>query len=83
MATTGRFDCTTFRGRICIHIYHKPIYLDALDEWHDIAQLAGRSKADLAYRWVGYHFLLRGECSNAVLFATSSPEQLRMTTKGF
>ncbi|KAE8361510.1 putative aldehyde reductase [Aspergillus caelatus] len=83
MAATGRFDDTTFRGGIYVHMYRKPIYLDALDEWNDIAQSAGCSKADLAYRWVRYHSFLRGECGDAVLFATSSLEQLRMTMKGF
>ncbi|KAK6811010.1 hypothetical protein RU639_013206 [Aspergillus parasiticus] len=83
MAATGRFDDTTFRGGIYVHMYRKPVYLDALDEWNEIARSAGCTKADLAYRWMRYHSFLRSECGDAVLFATSSLEQLRSTMDGF
>ncbi|KAE8337825.1 hypothetical protein BDV24DRAFT_154094 [Aspergillus arachidicola] len=83
MAATGRFDDTTFRGGIYVHMYRKPVYLDALDEWNEIAHSAGCSTADLAYRWVRYHSFLRGACGDAVVFATSSLEQLRKTMDGF
>ncbi|KAE8138903.1 hypothetical protein BDV38DRAFT_243206 [Aspergillus pseudotamarii] len=83
MAATGRFDDTTSRGEIYVHTCGNPTYLDPLDERSDIAQSAGCRKADLAYQWVRYHSLLRREWGDAVLFATSSLGQLRMTMKGF
>ena len=51
-------------------MYAKPAYLEALSEWEAIAKdIAGCSKADLAYRWVTYSSPLKSEYGDGIICA--------------
>lgn len=57
----GRWDEATFLGKVYHFLYDKPLPLQALDEWHNIAAAEGISGAEMAYRWVAYNSALTKE----------------------
>jgi aflatoxin B1 aldehyde reductase len=75
----GRFDPSTSIGKMYGGLYHKPSYLDALDKWGKIAEDAGASKAELAYRWVTHHSVLSAEYGDAVIFGARGGAQTKQT----
>ncbi|KAF2267274.1 Aldo/keto reductase [Lojkania enalia] len=68
-------------GGLYRRLYNKPSFLEALTEWNDIAEKEGVSKAELAYRWVGYNSLLKEELGDAVIFGASSLKQVEQTAQ--
>jgi aflatoxin B1 aldehyde reductase len=58
---SGRWDPSTVFGMVYHGLYNKPVFLDVLDYWAEIAAEAKISTAELAYRWMGYHSSLSGE----------------------
>lgn len=77
----GRFDPETPLGQMYTNLYSKPSYLEALQEWSDIAQEEGIPKAELAYRWVAYNSSLKPEYGDGIIVGASSMEQLEQTLK--
>lgn len=76
----GRFKAGNHAvSDLYIKMFHKPSYLDALDEWGRIAEEEGVSRAGLAYRWIKYHSALKGETGDGVIIGASSVEQLEET----
>ena len=63
-------------------MYNKPSYLNMLDQWSEIADEVGCSKAELAYRWVAYHSALEAGKGDAVIVGASSLGQLEKTVEG-
>lgn len=63
-------------GQLYHGLYDRPSYLTALDQWEQIAKDAGISRAELAYRWVAYHSVLRDELGDGIIVGASSVEQL-------
>jgi aflatoxin B1 aldehyde reductase len=57
-------------------MYGKESLYQALDEWADIANDAGISKAALAYRWIAYHSALKRENGDAIILGASKVGQL-------
>ncbi|MCJ1480387.1 Aflatoxin B1 aldehyde reductase member 2 [Schaereria dolodes] len=82
LAGAGRFDANSQIGKIYQRMYARPAYLEALAEWEAIAEEAGCSKADLAYRWVKYNCVLDAEHGDAVIIGASRVEQLKQTLEG-
>lgn len=82
----GRFDPKAMAGEMYKRLYAKPTLLDALDEWGQIANDEGITRAALAYRWVKYNSPLKPEHGDAIIIGASSVEQLEETldalTKG-
>ncbi|KAF1998173.1 Aldo/keto reductase [Amniculicola lignicola CBS 123094] len=76
----GRFSDEALGG-LYKKMYNKPSYLEALAQWNAIAEKEGVSKAELAYRWVGYHSALKAELGDAVIFGASSIKQLEQTAE--
>lgn len=74
----GRFNKDQFFGLYRRHYANSP-FLDALDEWNDIAADAGVTKAALAYRWVSFHGALNPEFGDAIIIGASSRQQLEQT----
>ncbi|PVH70431.1 Aldo/keto reductase [Cadophora sp. DSE1049] len=74
---TGRFDQTTMAGQLYLGMYGKPSILAALEQWEEIANQAGVTKAALAYRWVAYHSALGDD--DALVFGASSLKQMNET----
>ncbi|KAJ0357250.1 hypothetical protein COL154_010293 [Colletotrichum chrysophilum] len=60
-------------------LYVKDSYLSALEEWGKIAEEEQISKAELAYRWVVYHSILRKQYGDGIVFGSSSLSQMEET----
>jgi aflatoxin B1 aldehyde reductase len=69
----GRWSQAGFLGKVYHYLYNKPLPLEALDKWHDIAEAEGISSAELAYRWVAYNSAL--EPSDGLVIGASTIEQ--------
>ena len=63
----GRWDPTSFLGKLYNEKYTKPSLLEALSEWDAIANEARVSKAALAYRWVMYNSKLSAEHGDGII----------------
>jgi aflatoxin B1 aldehyde reductase len=80
-AGAGRFNPQVIGGMYS-RMYDKPSLRAALGEWDAIAQAEGVSKAELAYRWVGYNSALKAELGDAVVFGASQISQIEQTAGG-
>lgn len=78
----GRFNPDGLGGGMYNRLYAKPTLLEALEEWGQIANDEGISRAELAYRWVKYNSPLKPEYGDAIIVGASSLEQLEETLKG-
>ncbi|KAF2647238.1 aflatoxin B1 aldehyde reductase-like protein member 2 [Lophiostoma macrostomum CBS 122681] len=68
-------------GGLYVKLYNRPLLREALGEWNNIAEKEGVSRAELAYRWVGYHSSLKAELGDAVIFGASSHAQIEQTAQ--
>jgi aflatoxin B1 aldehyde reductase len=66
-------------GAMYVELYHKPQYLDALDEWARIADEEGVNKAELALRWTQFHSALKGKDGDGLIFGAPSSEKIQST----
>lgn len=57
----GRWNEAKFLGKVYHSLYNKPLPLQALGKWHNIAAAEGISGAEMAYRWVAYNSALMKE----------------------
>ncbi|KAG0646182.1 Oxidoreductase sirO [Hyphodiscus hymeniophilus] len=78
---TGRFGPKARTGKMYTTMYGKESLLGALDEWGNIANDAGISKAALAYRWITYHSALKKEYGDGIIIGASKVSQLEETLK--
>jgi aflatoxin B1 aldehyde reductase len=76
----GRFNDQVIGG-LYNKAYNKPSLREALGEWNAIAEKEGVSRAELAYRWVGYHSSMKAELDDAVIFGASSLAQVEQTAQ--
>lgn len=60
-------------------MYHKESYLKFLDEWNSIAEDEQVSRAELAYRWINHHSVLKPELGDAVVFGATTMQQMTHT----
>ncbi|KAF5854883.1 hypothetical protein ETB97_010933, partial [Aspergillus alliaceus] len=56
--------------------------LEGLRLWGKIASEAEIPKAELAYRWVAYHSVLKGHYGDALIFGSRNGKQLQGTLAG-
>jgi len=77
----GRFNKEALGG-MYLEMYGKPSYLEALSDWEAIANEAGCTRAELAYRWVTYNSPLKPEQGDGLILGASRLEQLEQTLKG-
>jgi aflatoxin B1 aldehyde reductase len=75
----GRFDPSSGIGQLYNKLFNKPVYLTLLDHWVKIAEDAGVSKAELAYRWLVYHSALSGAKADGIIFGARTPVQVSET----
>ncbi|KAL3446315.1 NADP-dependent oxidoreductase domain-containing protein [Aspergillus insuetus] len=75
----GRWDPSTFVGGLYHLLYNKPQMLEGLKLWGNIAEGYGVSKVELAYRWIVYHFALKGEFGDKIIFRSKNSRQLKDT----
>lgn len=57
-------------------------YFKMLETWKDLADKAGCSRAELAYRWIAFHSALDPAKGDALIVGASRPEQLEQTLAG-
>ncbi|PVH95571.1 aflatoxin B1 aldehyde reductase-like protein member 2 [Periconia macrospinosa] len=76
----GRFNEVTFYG-LYLKLYNKPSLRAALGEWASIAEAEGVSKAELAYRWVGFNSALKANLGDAVIFGASKMSHIEETAR--
>lgn len=78
----GRFNKDSPLGSMYHTMYAKPAYLSALKHWASIAEEAGVSKAELAYRWVRFNSPLKPEQGDAIIIGGRTIEQITQTLDG-
>ncbi|KAL2784214.1 NADP-dependent oxidoreductase domain-containing protein [Aspergillus keveii] len=76
----GRWDPKTPTGGLFNALYTKPAMLKGLKLWGEIAAEAGISKAELAYRWVAYHSILKE--GDGLIFGARNGKQIQSTLEG-
>ncbi|KAF2177772.1 aldehyde reductase [Zopfia rhizophila CBS 207.26] len=75
----GRWHPSTDLGKLYGSLYNKPNYLDALDQWGQIAEQERISKAELAYRWVAFNSHVQADLGDAVIFGAFKEPHYRET----
>ncbi|KAK7413117.1 hypothetical protein QQX98_008003 [Neonectria punicea] len=75
LAGSGRF----IEGSPYWQLYVNDSNLAALEEWSCIASTAGCHPAELAYRWVRFNSLLRGDLDDALIVGANGVAQLEQT----
>lgn len=75
----GRFDTSTIGGQMYNTLYNKPSTIEALKQWKKIAEQAGDSSVNLAYRWAVFNSKLDAGLGDAVIIGASRPAQLEQT----
>jgi aflatoxin B1 aldehyde reductase len=75
----GRFDPSTFGGKMYNTMYNKPAVIEALRQWNKIAESAGDSGVNLAYRWAVFNSKLDAGLGDAIILGASRPAQLEKT----
>ncbi|KAF3760045.1 Aldo/keto reductase [Cryphonectria parasitica EP155] len=74
----GRWESNKVAGQIYYAMYaDRPGYLEALDQWHEIAAAEGVTAAEMAYRWVVHNSVLDAALGDAVIVGPRNPEQIR------
>ena len=74
-----RWSTETRVGAMYQKLYNRPVLLEALTRWEEIAKSAGTSKAELAIRWVAYNSRLSAKFGDGLILGAKSPEQLDNT----
>ncbi|KAK7897671.1 hypothetical protein LTR67_004301 [Exophiala xenobiotica] len=77
----GRFSEEALGG-MYRQMYMKDSYLNALEQWEQVAKEEGCSRAELAYRWVTYHSPLKKSYGDGIIVGASTKEQLEQTLAG-
>ena len=72
----GRWDKRTPVGSMYHKLYNRPNLIEGLRRWDDIANNAGTTRAELAYRWMTYHSALEAERGDAMIIGARHAEQL-------
>lgn len=63
-------------------LYNKPVLLDVLDTWAEIARDAGTSPYHLATRWVSYNSVLKLQYGDALITGVHDEKQLSENIAG-
>lgn len=72
----GSWDPDTIQGRIYRDLYYKPSYMKMLEEFGKLSGKSGLSRMSLAYRWVKYHSVLKGDLGDEMILGAASVAQL-------
>ncbi|KAF7597509.1 hypothetical protein BBP40_003756 [Aspergillus hancockii] len=75
----GRWSKDNQIGQIYNGIYAREKMLNALSVWGEIAEDAGVSRAELAFRWIAYHSALSAERGDGLVVGATRLEQIRGT----
>ena len=75
----GRYGKGHWLGSLYGDLYNKPSYHKALDMWGEVAQSAGCSRVELAYRWVAFDSPLDSKYGDAIVWGASKLSQVTDT----
>ncbi|RFU77872.1 alcohol dehydrogenase [Trichoderma arundinaceum] len=78
----GRWSKETGVGQLYHTLYNKPSFLKALEIWSEVSNSSGIPKAELAYRWVAYHSILKENLGDGIVLGASRITQLQQTVAG-
>ncbi|KAL6817479.1 Aldo/keto reductase [Trichoderma camerunense] len=78
----GRWSKETGLGQMYHTLYNRPKFLEALDIWNEASNVSGIPKAELAYRWVAYHSVLKEHLGDGIVLGASRITQLEQTVAG-
>ncbi|KAL7794275.1 NADP-dependent oxidoreductase domain-containing protein [Trichoderma ceciliae] len=78
----GRWSKETPIGQMYHSLYNKPKFLEALDIWNQVSNSSGIPKAELAYRWVAYHSILKEHLGDGIVLGATKITQLQQTIAG-
>jgi len=78
-AKGGKWDPEMPVGKFYRTLFFKPSYLTFLEEWEKLVDQSGVSRVGLAYRWVRYHSVLKGELGDEMIIGASSARQFEET----
>lgn len=78
----SRFDSDGPFGKMYNSLYNKPSLLGFLESFGKLAEEAGISKAELAYRWIVYHSELKGELGDGLIVGSRFGPHLTETLEG-
>ncbi|KAM6476446.1 Aldehyde reductase AKR7 [Trichoderma simmonsii] len=78
----GRWSKETGLGQMYHTLYNRPKFLEALDIWNEASNVSGIPKAELAYRWVAYHSVLKEHLGDGIVLGASRIAQLEQTVAG-
>ncbi|KAL6793745.1 Aldo/keto reductase [Trichoderma sp. SZMC 28013] len=78
----GRWSKETSIGQMYHTLYNRPKFLEALDIWNEASNVSGIPKAELAYRWVAYHSVLKEHLGDGIVLGASKITQLEQTVAG-
>lgn len=72
----GLWDPDTPFGKMLRYMYDKPSYLKMLEEFGKLSEDSGVSRMGLAYRWVRFHSILRGDLGDEILISGNTTAQV-------
>ncbi|PNS21549.1 Pyridoxal reductase [Sphaceloma murrayae] len=75
----GRFSQDYFFSGMFNSIFNKPRLLEGLKLWNEVAKDENITPAELAYRWLSFHSILRED--DAVIVGSNGPAQLEQVMK--
>ncbi|KAM0263748.1 hypothetical protein ACHAQJ_001063 [Trichoderma viride] len=78
----GRWSKETAVGQMYHILYNKPKFLEALHIWNEVSISTGIPRAELAYRWVAYHSILKEHLGDGIVLGASRITQLQQTVEG-
>lgn len=78
----GRWAPVGDPGAVFNKVYNKPLLREGLAMWHEAAKKTGVPPAEMAYRYMAYHSLLRGDLGDALIAGATTSEQLEQTMEG-
>ncbi|EHK16188.1 uncharacterized protein TRIVIDRAFT_64999 [Trichoderma virens Gv29-8] len=78
----GRWSKETTIGKMYHTLYNRPKFLEALDIWNQASNVSGIPKAEMAYRWVAYHSVLKEHLGDGIVLGASKATQLEQTVAG-
>lgn len=76
-----RWNKETRVGAMYQRMFNRPKLMHALTDWERIAEQAGITKAELAFRWVAHHSSLSSKFGDAIIVGASRPSQLDDTLR--
>ncbi|KAH8805207.1 NADP-dependent oxidoreductase domain-containing protein [Xylogone sp. PMI_703] len=77
----GRWDPNTPSGEVHRRLFYKPVFLEMLKQYGELAEKSGAGRVGLALRWVRWHGALRGELGDEMILGASHGKRVQEVLK--